>query len=494
MSKTIKRLLCVVLTVFLVCSAVTVVGAVSDENDGIYTIAMQNSVTGEVFSTKAESDEMYDTVSAIFDAIPGGTYDVLVYSFNSEGGNTSLCSSTQWTCEAVSGEVDTVKVSYYEATSEIGVEITAVHPNDETIENYGYEVVLQNVDTEETFEANAEPDEMYDTVSAFFDAIPGGTYDVLVYTFNSEGGNTSLCASKQWTCEAASGEVDTVKVSYYEVTSEINVEITAVHPGTDEPVDPNKLYKVVINDVNENEIVNEYLNYTGEDSNDYPFYLTVKDLAPGNYTIQIVDANNAPVSETKTWEYTSDDSDDRVNINVLFNSLTSSLSIEELDPEPSSEYLVVVEDVQTGKIVKSQHMIADDTHYDTYYSLIEGLKNGSYKISVANFGDIISSVNWNCTIHDKNSLETIEVLYYASINEIEIKDLGKTVTEPENTDATSSTGKPSITKQSTNDTASNNITTSNGTVQTGAVSMTVVVLVLMLSAAAVAYFTRKRMV
>lgn len=35
MSKTIKRLLCVVLTVFLVCSAVTVVGAVSDENDGI---------------------------------------------------------------------------------------------------------------------------------------------------------------------------------------------------------------------------------------------------------------------------------------------------------------------------------------------------------------------------------------------------------------------------------------------------------------------------
>lgn len=138
---------------------------------------------------------------------------------------------------------------------------------------------MQNSVTGEVFSAKAESDEMYDTVSAIFDAIPGGTYDVLVYSFNSEGRNTSLCSSTQWTCEAVSGEVDTVKVSYYEVTSEIVIEITAVHPGTDEPVNPNKLYKVVIKNVNKNEIVNEFLNYNDE----YPFYLTVKDLAPGNF-------------------------------------------------------------------------------------------------------------------------------------------------------------------------------------------------------------------
>lgn len=487
MLKTLQKLLCVMLVTLLSFSTAIVVVSASEKNGDIYTIAMQNTATGDVFSAQAEAGDRYDTVSAYFDGITGGTYDIIVYCLNSEGGNTSTCARTQWTSEAAEGETDSIRVDYYLVTDEINVEVTSVDPGSGDAE--GYTIVMQNTDTKETFEAQAEPDEMYDTVSAFFDAIPGGTYDVFVYSFNSEGGNNSLCASTQWTCAAADGEVDTVKVSYYTVTSEINIEITAVHPGTDEPIDLNKLYKAVIKDENGNEVVNEYLNYIDEEGNNYPFYLTVTGLAPGNYTIQIVDNNNNPASDLKEWGYTSDDPNDSVNINILFDSMTSSVVVEELDPEPSANYVVIVEDAQTGELVLTQKMIPDDTHYDTFYSIIEGLKNGSYKISVANFGEIVVTENWNCTTHDKDSLETIEVLYYAATNEMEINDLGTTVTEPDDTDVTSTTDKQP-TSNATVDTA---VVSSSGTVQTGdATPVAPIILVLMLSTVATVYFVRKR--
>lgn len=393
MSKMMKKLLSVVLAVVLVLSAVTVVSAASDNNDeGYYTMVMQNTTTGEVRDVVAQAGDRYDTMSAYFYGMENGTYNIMVYYFNAEGGNNSLCASTQWNCEVQNDETADLRLDYYLVTEEIGIELIGI--NSGTSDNDGYKIVMRNVDTEETFEETAQPDELYDTVSAYFDAVPGGTYDVVVYTFNEEGGNTSLCASTQWTCEAGEGEVDTVKVSYYTVVSEIGVEITAVH-------------------------------------------------------------------------------------------------------HPDETYTVILENTDTGNTV-SMDMIIDDLKPSSYYRIVEGLEHGNYKISIAYSDVVLATTNWNCTINDHDGTEAIEVTYDAVTNEIGILDLGKTVVEPDpdNTDATSATGNSSTNNTATsdtatNDTASNNSAVSGGAVQTGSAQAATVILLVLISAVATVYFTRK---
>lgn len=393
MSKMMKKLISVVLAVVLVLSAVTVVSAASDSNDeGYYTMVMENTTTGEVRDVVAQAGDRYDTMSAYFYGMGNGTYNIMVYYFNSEGGNNSLCASTQWNCEVQNDETADLRLDYYLVTEEIGIELIEI--NSGTSDNDGYKIVMRNVDTEETFEETAQPDELYDTVLAYFDAVPGGTYDVVVYTFNEEGGNTSLCASTQWTCEAGEGEVDAVKVSYYTVVSEIGVEITAVH-------------------------------------------------------------------------------------------------------HPDETYTVILENTDTGNTI-SMDMIIDDLKPGSYYRIVEGLEHGNYKISIAYSDVVLATTNWNCTINDHDGTEAIEVTYDAVTNEIGILDLGKTVVEPEpdNTDATSATGNSSTNNTatsdtSTNDTASNNSAVSGGAVQTGSAQAAAVILLVLISAVATVYFTRK---
>ena len=172
MSKMMKKLISVVLAVVLVLSAVTVVSAASDSNDeGYYTMVMENTTTGEVRDVVAQAGDRYDTMSAYFYGMGNGTYNIMVYYFNSEGGNNSLCASTQWNCEVQNDETADLRLDYYLVTEEIGIELIEI--NSGTSDNDGYKIVMRNVDTEETFEETAQPDELYDTVSAYFDAVPG---------------------------------------------------------------------------------------------------------------------------------------------------------------------------------------------------------------------------------------------------------------------------------------------------------------------------------
>lgn len=219
----IKNFLCAALIVVFVLSG-TIVSAADSEEEAFYTITIQNSITGETQSAKAEADEMPDTMAAFFEGITGGDYDISVTYYDTETQHSSICASTVWTSEGSEDETDNIKISYYVVTEEINVMITTIHHTDDDSANFeGYNVVLHNVDTDETYETKAIADEMYDTMSAEFNNIKSGTYDVLVYTLNSESGNNSLCSSIQWTCINENNGSD-IKVYYYNMTSEIEVK------------------------------------------------------------------------------------------------------------------------------------------------------------------------------------------------------------------------------------------------------------------------------
>ena len=493
MSKMMKKLISVVLAVVLVLSAVTVVSAASDSNDeGYYTMVMENTTTGEVRDVVAQAGDRYDTMSAYFYGMENGTYNIMVYYFNSEGGNNSLCASTQWNCEVQNDETADLRLDYYLVTEEIGIELIEI--NSGTSDNDGYKIVMRNVDTEETFEETAQPDELYDTVSAYFDAVPGGTYDVVVYTFNEEGGNTSLCASTQWTCEAAEGEVDTVKVSYYTVVSEIGIEVTAVHPGTPE----NDGYKIVMRNVDTEETFEE----TAQPDELHDTVSAYFDAVPGGtYDIVVYTFNEegGNTSLCASTQWTCEAGEGEVDtVKVSYYTVVSEIGVEiTAVHHPDETYTVILENTDTGNTI-SMDMIIDDLKPGSYYRIVEGLEHGNYKISIAYSDVVLATTNWNCTINDHDGTEAIEVTYDAVTNEIGILDLGKTVVEPEpdNTDATSATGNSSTNNTatsdtSTNDTASNNSAVSGGAVQTGSAQAAAVILLVLISAVATVYFTRK---
>lgn len=751
---TTKRLLGILLTVLLAFSAVTVVSASSGETDGVYTVAIENTVTGEVQSSTAEAEDMYDTVSAYFDGITGGTYNIVVYYFNANVGHSSTCASSQWTSEAAKGETDNIKVDYYLVTEEIGVEVTAVnydenilidifdantneallsnnesivfitshnyadganktayaykdsrlyayedgdntlivsdgeaygcegvgdfftylfvgdtyssflknyifladiyYNDDETITSVkeengikyvesfvefnddweeaisflGYEIqsddvlvwkyevdadslelikltnYLQSADGERTLlyerkrvfeyekyqpdndlvntvfnedsrtvtviaDAGTENEQVYtktfgkgveigimipdefeqcyyadsactqlltdvgddnsdstiylkrlnetdldnlyyanvycdgelifkNNLSYDDNDVEDSAYSHSEYPFYAdfylvpatytidicdESGN--VLATRNWTFSNESEkDITKLRIAFNSTTYDI------ITLDSDVNVDIDTVFKVIITDSNGNEVANDYLSWA--DTDEKYFKLTVKDLKPDKYHISLLMLGKEDYSEimAEDWEFISENPDDTQSISVTYKLRSGELIIEELDPEPYANYTVIVEDAQTGEIVLTQQMIPDDTHYDTFYSIIEGLKNGSYKISVANFGEIVATENWNCTTHDKDSLEKIKVLYYAATNEIEINDLGTTVTEPDNTDATSSTEKQP-TSNATDNTA---VASSGGTVQTGYAPVAAIMLVIMLSAAAISYFARRRQV
>jgi hypothetical protein len=194
---------------------------------------------------------MYDTFSAYFDGITAGTYNVIVYYLNAEAGNTSTCLRTQWTSEAAEGETDSIRVDYFTVINEVEVTVTAIHNPDQDKTDGRYTIVLQDTaDESKVFTETATSDDSNEIVSAVFDNITAGTYNVTVYYLNVEGGNTSTCARTQWTSEAAKGETDNVRVEYNLLTEEINVSVVAIHnpsdseeattPDTTKPADSNQ--------------------------------------------------------------------------------------------------------------------------------------------------------------------------------------------------------------------------------------------------------------
>jgi hypothetical protein len=151
-----------VFIVLLIFSFGMIANAASEE-DSRYTIVLQSTTDEDkVISATADADEeKYDTFSAYFEDITADTYNVLVYYLNVEGGNNSLCTSTQWTCEAADGETDGVRVEYYVTTEEVDVMVVAIHNNisDEeknaSNENEQIETTSQNIQQDNT-QANNE--------------------------------------------------------------------------------------------------------------------------------------------------------------------------------------------------------------------------------------------------------------------------------------------------------------------------------------------------
>jgi hypothetical protein len=227
MKKMFKTLLCAAMTGLLVISGAVTASADSADSeeetvtanpDG-YNIVLHNIDNDTTLEAKADSSEgLFETVSATFTVKDGGGYEVLVYTLNAESGNSSLCVRR----DGLTFENDEViKVRYTWSTDEL--QVTAVNPDDDDPLS-GYTIVMQNTETEETFQAKATAAlDMYDTFYAEFD-VEKGTYDVVVYTFNEEGGRNSLCASTQ---VELSGD-GFVTVFYYTATDEIEIESDAV--------------------------------------------------------------------------------------------------------------------------------------------------------------------------------------------------------------------------------------------------------------------------
>jgi hypothetical protein len=169
MVKITKKIISIILIVMLSFSFAVIVNAVSEE-DSRYTIVLQSTTDEEkVYSATAEMEDNNTAVSAYFEDITADTYNVLVYYLNVEGGNNSLCTSTQWTSEAEEGETDAIKVNYYFASEEINVMVTAIHhPDDDAIaEDKSNEIeqseVNQSSNQEEKQESNVESQQKEDS-------------------------------------------------------------------------------------------------------------------------------------------------------------------------------------------------------------------------------------------------------------------------------------------------------------------------------------------
>jgi hypothetical protein len=502
MTKTFKKLLCLALTVILALSAITIVSAASDDG-GFYTITIQNQTTGEIISEKAEgAEDMYDTFSAWFDDITAGDYEITVTYLNIEGGNSSCCATTTWTSQAAAGELDTIRVDYYVAAEEIGVSVTAIHPNAEKT----YNVVIQNVDTEETSEATAEVDDIFGDYSAIFDGIMGGTYNVLVYALNSESGNNSLCASTTWTSYATGKEMDSIKVIYDPDTDAIDVEVIAVHPN----IDADRDYTVVVKNTETEETFES--KAVKEDDSDV-VSAEFNELPRGTYDIivyvlnEVSNINSFAGSTTWTCEAPEDGSCD---IKVSFDTATDEIAVEVTQTYPidmSTLYQLSIKDSNGNVVANDFFQFLNPTERpdnDYWYAVtVDKISAGTYTAQVldangAALGDEVSFaiMNTDSTVSDDNYTTTLVVYMDDSTYGLKFVDLNQknetvttqptTVANPDNNDAKSSTN------QSTSDTAKSS-TTSNGAVQTGDASMAVVMLVLLVSAVGVTFFARKRM-
>lgn len=89
-----------------------------------YTITCENTVTGETFSVICSyADDRYDTVSGYF-FLPGGTYNLAVYTYNEAGGNTSLCGTGYYdNSDTPEDGRAPIRVNYYMVTGEVEAEI-----------------------------------------------------------------------------------------------------------------------------------------------------------------------------------------------------------------------------------------------------------------------------------------------------------------------------------------------------------------------------------
>jgi hypothetical protein len=391
-----------------------------DVNVSEYTVVLADAQDPDGYSKTVQSDEKDGIVSASFDEVATGEYNIIVYRFNEEGGNNSLCAITTWTCE----ENSSINVNYNVVTDEIEVVLADDNNDDDDVDVSEYTVVLADAQDPDGYSKTVQSDEIDGVVLAGFVEVVTGEYNILVYRFNEEGGNNSLCASTTWTCEAPEYLYDDITVSYNPSTDEISVDVTN---------EENSVYQLLIKDSNGSEVSNNILVYVDEEARPYEDYNLVTylyEIYAGNYTAQVVDAKGEAVGDEVPFEISYFDEVDIYGAVIYMNSSTKDLKIEQIDAYESSHFNILISDASTGEGVVAQDMTPDDLNEDCYYSIIDGLSAKEYTISIYNFDKLLASQSWKCETHDEDSLEAIQVSFNTATNEIEVIDLGATITEP----------------------------------------------------------------
>lgn len=186
-----------------------------------YNAVMFNKETENTVSASIEETE--NTVTATFENITPNKYIVAMYNFNEEGQNNSLCGMIELDCSNIADENITV-VAVYDKKKD---EFTIKSPIQEEPKTTYYSFVMLNTTTQETFEVEGIVDS--DTVTADFTDIQAGTYTVVVYSFNEEGQNNSLCTNKEWICDIKENEIAQINVKYNKLTSEIDITTISVN-------------------------------------------------------------------------------------------------------------------------------------------------------------------------------------------------------------------------------------------------------------------------
>lgn len=195
--------------------------------NSMYEVSFVNKETKEAFSTNALIDfDRSDAFVATVDGLSKGVYDVAVTSVNEQGGNSSVCARTEWTCTAAENEVCQVKLHYFTVPSEVQIAVQRVMQTEEE----PYTIVMQNTATGETYQAQAKINyNRYDCDYAYIQNVPAGEYNIVCYTFNEQGGNTSLCAHTTCAIDLEPGQTANISVCFALVTSELEATVVSVN-------------------------------------------------------------------------------------------------------------------------------------------------------------------------------------------------------------------------------------------------------------------------
>jgi hypothetical protein len=277
MSKTLKKLMCLMLSVLLVVTPVLAADAVEDTAADAtqtpasnYTIVLQSTTDEsklmEVVATPDE--ELPDTYYGIFDDIVGDTYNVFVYYLNAEAGNTTLCKATQWTSEAGQGEKDTIRVDYFVATEETQVTVTAIH-NPEQEGRYYLITTYEETETKAWLYYDEEWDHYY---MGYY--LTAGDYSYEIFDENDN-------AIAKETVSFASDDDYALKqiyISFDANTQTMTLEEIELPSG----INANTLIRIYITDEDENETVWDYMPIIDLDE-----FITgyTQQLDPGKYTV-----------------------------------------------------------------------------------------------------------------------------------------------------------------------------------------------------------------
>jgi hypothetical protein len=350
-----------------------------------YTVVMQNEATGAVYEAPAELTDDPDVLSACLEDVPVGVYTVLVYHLNAAAGNNSLCRSYSWNCEGYyENSILSVRVDYQLSTDGLRFGWFAADAPEDLLG--GKTLYLCTYDS-----AGAEVSRDSLLLKQFNQTL---YYDYFVTQQSAQEVRCDVCddagtvyASTE--IEYAYPSEDAIVdlwVTYDAESGEVAVE-THQYPAE---ITRNSLMRAIVRDESGNEVTRT--NLTCVDLDEGYYAAVLNDLAPGDYTVELQTYIVAGESgafftqDAQNWTFIDGGSDS--NGSLLLVSRDYTLALEELWPEPTLSYMVVVEQADTGDFVLGADLEPQDELYTALRGLVEGLDAGRYNFVITNMGDV----------------------------------------------------------------------------------------------------------